>query len=166
MYRRFSGERHEGLEPKRRPEILRLFENEVYGRAPGKPEHMEFQEIEKDTVALKGMAKRKQVAIKLGKGEKELVINLLIYSPAKTKVPVPGFLTINFHGNHTVHHDPAIKITKSWVRNRNGISNNRARPEDRGSSSSRWAIEEILENGYTFATVIMEILIRILMTDT
>ena len=38
------------------------------------------------------------------------------------------------------------------MRNRNGISD-RARPEDRGSSSSRWAIEEILENGYTFATV-------------
>ena len=138
---------------KRRPEILRLFENEVYGRAPGKPEHMEFLEIEKDTIALKGMAKRKQIAIKLGKGDKELVINLLIYSPTKTKAPVPGFLTINFHGNHTVHHDPAIKITESWVRNRNGISDNRARPEDRGSSSSRWAIEEIIESGYAFATV-------------
>ena len=75
----------------RRSEILRLFENEVYGRAPGKPKHMEFMEIEKDTIALKGMAKRKQIAIKLGKGDKELVINLLIYSPTKTTAPVPGY---------------------------------------------------------------------------
>ena len=57
-----------------------------------KPEHMEFLEIEKDTIALKGMAKRKQIAIKLGKGDKELVINLLIYSPTKPRHLYPDFL--------------------------------------------------------------------------
>ena len=138
---------------KRRPEILRLFEKEVYGRSPGKPKHIEFQEFEKDTNALGGKAKRKQIQIKLCKDDKALAINLLIYSPVGTKKPVPGFLTINFHGNHTVHNDPAIKITESWVRNRNGIKNNQARQEDRGSSSSRWSIEQIIDHGYMFATV-------------
>ena len=61
-------------------------------RAPGKPEHMEFLEIEKDTIALKGMAKRKQIAIKLGKGDKELVINLLIYLQPKPRHLYPDFL--------------------------------------------------------------------------
>ena len=137
---------------KRRPEILRLFENEVYGRSPKKPKHMEFHEFEKDANALGGKAKRKQIQIKLSKGDKALAINLLIYSPVGSKKPVPGFLTINFHGNHTVHNDPAIKITESWVRNRNGIKNNQARKEDRGTSSSRWSIEQIIEHGYMFAT--------------
>ena len=77
---------------------------------------------------------------------------MLIYFPKGSKEPIPGFLTLNFHGNHTVYNDPAVKITSSWVRNRNGIKDNQARKEDRGSSSSRWAIKRIIERGYAFAT--------------
>ena len=82
----------------------------------------------KDT-SLKGMAKRKQIAIKLGKGDKELVINLLI-TLTKTKAPVPGFLTVNFQVI-TLYMRSTIEITKSWVRNRKGISNNQS--QARGS---------------------------------
>ena len=39
---------------------------------------------------------------------------------AKGRGPVPGFLTINFMGNHSVHADPAIRIPTSWVRNGTG----------------------------------------------
>lgn len=138
---------------KRRPEILKIFEDEVYGHSPGKPKHLQFQEAEEWTIALDGKAKRKQIVIHLGKGEKALAVNLLIYSPSEAKEPVPGFLTINFSGNHTITNDPNIRIPSSWVRNRNGIKNNRAREKDRGSSSSRWAINEIINRGYAFATV-------------
>ena len=138
---------------KRRSEILRIFEDEVYGHSPDKPKNMQFQEAEEWTTALAGKAKRKQIVIHLGKGEKALAVNLLIYSPSESKEPVPGFLTINFSGNHTVTNDPNIRIPSSWVRNRNGIKNNRARDKDRGSSSSRWAINEIIIRGYAFATV-------------
>ena len=137
---------------KRRPEILRLFQDEVYGHAPGKPKYIEFKEIEKSGEALKGKANRKQTIIQLGAGDKTLLVHLLIYFPKGSKEPIPGFLTLNFHGNHTVYNDPAVKITSSWVRNRNGIKDNQARKEDRGSSSSRWAIERIIERGYAFAT--------------
>ena len=138
---------------KRRSEILRLFKDEVYGNSVGKPTNMEFQKVEIEKRALEGKAKRKQIVIKLGKENNVLEINLLIYIPTKITQHAPGFLTINFHGNHTVHNDPAIKITDSWVRNQNGIKNNKAREEDRGSSSSRWSIDQIIENGYMFATV-------------
>ena len=134
-------------------EILRIFEDEIYGHSPDKPKNMQFQEAEEWTTALAGKAKRKQIVIHLGKGEKALAVNLLIYSPSESKEPVPGFLTINFSGNHTVTNDPNIRIPSSWVRNRNGIKNNRARDKDRGSSSSRWAINEIIIRGYAFATV-------------
>ena len=30
---------------KRRPEVLRLFEDEVYGRSPGKPKEMRFEVV-------------------------------------------------------------------------------------------------------------------------
>ena len=74
---------------KRRPEVLRLFEEEVYGRSPGKPKAIRFEEVEKGEDALGGKATRKQIVIHLGKGEKSLAVNLLLYLPKKTKDPVP-----------------------------------------------------------------------------
>ena len=95
---------------KRRPEVLRLFEDEVYGRSPGKPKAMRFEVVEKGVDALAGKATRKQVLIHLGKGDKALAVNLLLYLPKKAKGPAPGFLTVNFMGNHTVHADPSIQV--------------------------------------------------------
>ena len=143
------------MERKRRNEILQLFKDEVYGNSPQQPIRTEFEVIEKETVALGGNATRRQVVIKVSNANKSLDINLLIYSPSGMKSPVPAFLTINFHGNHTVSSDPEIKITQSWVRNRNGIKNNRAREMDRGISSSRWSINQVIESGYAFATFLL-----------
>src|SRR4051794_23592106 len=57
---------------KRRPEIVRLFEENVYGRAPGRPpaESFELTSIEKR--ALDGAAVRKQVTIRLAQGGPDL----------------------------------------------------------------------------------------------
>ena len=72
---------------KRRPEVLRLFENEMFGRSPGKPKAMRFEVVEKGEDALGGKAVRKQIVIHLGKGEKALAVNLLIYLPKNAKSP-------------------------------------------------------------------------------
>ena len=138
---------------KRRPEVLRMFENEVYGRSPGKPKAMRFEIVEKESEALGGKAVRKQIVIHLGKGEKALAVNLLLYLPKKVKGPVPGFLTVNFMGNHTTHADPAIRIPTSWVRNGNGTKDNKATVANRGERDSRWAIDAIISRGYAFATI-------------
>jgi hypothetical protein len=65
------------------------------------------------------------------------------------------FLGLNFGGNHTVHRDPGISVTKSWVRNNPqlGITDNRPTEKTRGAAASRWAIENILRRGYGVATV-------------
>ena len=138
---------------KRRPEVLRLFEDEVYGRSPGKPKAMRFELVEEAKGALGGKATRKQVLIHLGKGDKTLAVNLLLYLPNKTKGLAPGFLTVNFMGNHTVNADVAVHIPTSWVRNGDGIKDNKARSADRGSRATRWAIDAIIDRGYAFATV-------------
>ena len=138
---------------KRRPEVLRLFEDEVYGRSPAKPKTLRFEVVEESPDALDGKAHRRQVVIRLGKGKKALSVNLLVYLPKKAKAPVPGFLTINFMGNHTVNPDPAIRIPTSWVRNGNGIKDNKATAASRGSRSSRWGVDAIIDRGYAFATV-------------
>jgi hypothetical protein len=138
---------------KRRPEVLSLFEDEVFGRSPRKPKAMRFEVVEEGKEALGGKAMRKQVVIHLGKGKKALAVNLLVYLPRKAKGPSAGFLTINFMGNHTVHADPAIRVPTSWVRNGNGVKNNKATASSRGSRASRWAIDAIIDRGYAFATV-------------
>ena len=138
---------------KRRPEILNLFEQEVYGQSPLNPGPIRYEVVDETKGTLGGKAIRKQVIIHLGKGAKSLEVNLLIYSPQVAKQPVPGFLTINFQGNHTVHPESAIRMPTSWVRNQNGIKDNMAKEKDRGGSASRWAIDEIINRGYAFTTV-------------
>ena len=49
---------------KRRPEILRLFEENVYGKAPtGRPEGLHWKVISEDSQALGGLAVKRKVTI-------------------------------------------------------------------------------------------------------
>ena len=137
----------------RRPAILKLFAEQVYGRSPGPPDDIEFQVTSLDHDALGGKAVRKQVAIILHGPDKSLRLNLLVYQPPQTDPPVPAFLALNFRGNHTIRDEPGIAITDSWVRNGPGVVNNRATEASRGSSASRWAVEKILARGYALATM-------------
>ena len=50
---------------KRRREILRLFETEVYGRTPARQTKVQFHLNETDPHALQGLATRKQISVAL-----------------------------------------------------------------------------------------------------
>ncbi len=73
----------------------------------------------------------------------------------KTKLLVPIFLGYNFEGNHAVTTDPAVKLAHSWLRNneKEGVTENKATEQSRGSEKSRWAIEQIINRGYAVATI-------------
>ena len=140
---------------KRRPEILALFEKYVYGKAPGRPVAVKY-EIEEDDQALDGRAVRKQVAITLSNNGKSLRLDLLVYLPAGRSKPTPVFVGLNFGGNHTIHADPGIRLSSSWMRssrNLPGVVDHRATEAARGKSSRRWPIEKILQRGYGVATM-------------
>ena len=139
----------------RRPEILRLFEEQVYGRAPDEVDAMRFETLETDRNALGGEATRKQVRIHLQNNGKSEDIDLLIYLPNDVERPVPLFLGPNFYGNQTIYDDPAIRLHDEWVRNNEdfGITNNRATEASRGVRNNRWPVERIIERGYGLATV-------------
>ncbi|MDX2443931.1 MAG: acetylxylan esterase [Bacteroidales bacterium] len=139
----------------RRPEILNLFAEHMFGYAPiGKPENMSFEVYDNDPNALDGKATRKQVRVNFtGKSEGPFM-NILIYLPKKSAASVPLFLGLNFQGNHTIHTDEVITITSSWLPNRReGVENNRATEAARGVASSRWPVEEIITRGYGLATI-------------
>ena len=52
---------------KRRPEIVKLFETQQYGVAPGRPADESFEVVDKGTPAFNGKAIRRQVTIHLSK---------------------------------------------------------------------------------------------------
>jgi hypothetical protein len=137
----------------RRPEILKLFQTNVYGISPSAPKNMTFELVEMDRQALGGKAIRKQVSI-LFTGKKDgQKMDLLIYLPADAKEPVPVFIGLNFYGNHSINADPGIILNKGWMRDRGpGIVDHHATEESRGSSASRWPVEKILARGYGVAT--------------
>lgn len=136
---------------KRRPEVLRLFELHVYGRAPGKPELMTFMTTSVDKNALRGKATRKEVTVYFSGREQDPNMTILIYLPNERIGPVPAFVGLNFGGNQTIHADPNITITQSWVRS--DESKHRATEASRGAAASRWPIERILQRGYGLATI-------------
>lgn len=139
---------------KRRPEILGLFEENVYGKVPGKLQKITFRVISVDKKALNGLATRKQVSILFTGNDKGPKMDLLIYIPNDCPKPIPAFLGLNFYGNQTISKDPGIFITKSWVRNNKdyGITEHKATEASRGVRSSRWPVEMILKQGYALAT--------------
>ena len=59
---------------KRREEILKIFENEVYGIAPEWKGEIQANEISSDKNALNGKAVRKEIDLTLRNGVKELTI--------------------------------------------------------------------------------------------
>ena len=145
---------------KRRPEILNLFETEVYGRIPGQSTNMAYHVTSTEPDSLDGKATRKEVSILFTDQKGAPKINILIYLPNKTtqgsNKNTPAFLGLNFWGNHTIHTDPGITLSTQWMREKGGrekgIINNQATENSRGKSSSRWPVEKILDRGYALVT--------------
>jgi hypothetical protein len=144
----------EAWQQRRRPEVLELFREHVYGLSPAATGAIAFDLIEAETPALAGPAVRRQVRIfPLGRGV-SLWLDLLLYLPQPRPGPVPLFLAMNFFGNHTVQPDPAIILSEQWMMesDRHGIQNHRAGEAGRGTSASRWPVAHIVARGYGLAT--------------
>jgi hypothetical protein len=139
----------------RRPEILRLFETNVYGRSPGKPKELSFELTSIEQNALGGTALRKEVTAYFTREKNGPKMDILLYLPKNAKGRVPVFLGLNFNGNHAVQNDPGVRLSTAWMRDsRDGsVVNNRATEKSRGSEASRWPVDKILARGYGVATV-------------
>lgn len=138
----------------RRPEVLALFEEHMYGKIPGELKISSSKVIEEGSNGLGGKALRKQVLLSFEKNGRKLEMNMLIFLP-KGIQKAPLFIGYNFGGNHTVADDPEIFIPGVWMRNNAslGIRDNRAREKDRGISKSAWQAERIIDAGYGLATI-------------
>ncbi len=82
-------------EQQRRPEIMAMFETQVYGKTPATFDHIDFQVKNENKQAMGGKAHLKEVSIRVTRNEKQVVINLVMFTPTLTAGPVPVFLLIN-----------------------------------------------------------------------
>ncbi len=137
-----------------RPYLLKLYQQHVFGKYPGKPNGMHFKVKETDNMALGGKAIRKQVTIYFTAADTGASMDVLLYLPKNANGPVPVFAGLNFKGNHTTNPDPGIFMTTRWVANSAdvGITNHKATEASRGMQASRWPAEEMLAQGYGLAT--------------
>ena len=140
---------------KRRPEILDLFEHHIYGKMPGKPKKISFEITSIDKNALKGKATRKEVSVIMENNSTKIQMDILIYIPNFQPKPVANFIALNFYGNHSIHQDSNITLSKQWVRKKKayGIRKNRATEKSRGVLSYRWPLELIIDRGYALSTI-------------
>lgn len=108
----------------RRPEILKLFEDNVYGQVPKDFDKIEFKVLEQNYKALNGKATYKQVAVDVIRNKKVITVQVHLFIPNKIKKPVPVFLTINHRGLDTMQASPENEF---------------------------WPAEEIVNSGYAIA---------------
>ncbi len=139
-------------ERKRRPEILKIFEREVYGQTPGTRIPVSYQVKSVEKAAFGGKATRKEIRVQFPQGK---FMDLLLYVPNDARGKVPVFLGLNFLGNQSLEKDPSIPLTASWQRNNKGlgVAENRATENTRGASMLNWPVEYIISKGYALATV-------------
>jgi hypothetical protein len=138
----------------RRPEIIKLFQEYVYGRFPDAGLKKKFETAKIDSNSLGGKAIEKNIVVSFIKGRDTVQMELLIFIPVNAIKPVPLFLGMNFYGNQSVLPDQDIPVTKNYVLDKPEyhIFNNKATDESRGADSSSWPVERILERGYSLAT--------------
>jgi hypothetical protein len=139
---------------KRRPEIMQLFQDHVYGNTPTKPSDITFTVTGTKADALNGLATRKFIHIALKDHPQWAGIDMMLYVPNGLTKPAPVFVGLSFNGNHAVSTETDIPLSTRWMRESKdkGVVENRATEASRGSESSRWPLVMILKRGYAVAT--------------
>ncbi len=132
---------------KRRPELLQLFKDVMYGELPPLPDRVRYELLSEKKDARGGKAVRREVRIHFEmKDGRSHHADLLYYFPAKADGPVPVFVGLTFHGNQVVTDEPDIGITGT-------AGDIEGRPIDRthGAQTRRFPIDLLLERGYALA---------------
>jgi hypothetical protein len=110
----------------RRPEIVTLFENTIYGQMPKAYDSIKFSVKNENPLAMGGRARLKEVLIEVFKINRSVKINLVLFVPNKLKCPAPAFLLINNRGKENT--DPTRVVKSNF-----------------------WPAEMVIDSGYAIA---------------
>jgi (4-O-methyl)-D-glucuronate---lignin esterase len=110
----------------RRPEILRLYQAEIYGRIPANTPKVTWEVTETNPAAKENTALMRHVVGRIGTAADAQRVNMMVYTPSKATEPVPLILLINFGGgppaegrpaNNTQFNDPPVAtdiLSRGW----------------------------------------------------
>ena len=125
----------------RRPQILALFSNLVYGCVPEpeSPIGTDFEVVKADREFMQGKATRKDVRIRFqnDKGEAEMLV--LVFVPGKATKPAPALMIHSF--------------------DRTRSSGFREHPDQPGKLRNGWPLGDLLDRGYAFVAVYQQDLV-------
>lgn len=126
---------------KRRPQILSLFGNLVYGCVPEPPSPIEtqFTVLKTDPDFMGGKATRKDVQIRFSNDRGRAEMLILIFVPNQASKPAPAFMKHSF--NDTKSHDFE------------------AHPHQPGRLRNGWPLGEFFDRGYGFVAVYQQDLV-------
>lgn len=136
----------------RRPELIALFQHYMYGTLPPRPVQVSGKIERVDRTALDGKATLKEVTVTFGPPALP-PIHLMLVVPNRRSGPAPVVLSMNYFGNHTLLHDPAIVLSTNWMPERGtGVVNNVSTDASRGTWAEIWRTEYLIDRGYVLAT--------------
>lgn len=114
-------------ETKRRPEIVGLFEENIYGQVPNKFDSIRFNITNEKADAMDGKAHLKEVQITIWNKGNSVSFPVVLFIPNKRTKPAPAFLLINNRGKRNT--DPS-----------------------RLQKSTFWPAEMVIDSGYAIAS--------------
>ena len=101
----------------RRPEILKWFQEQQFGKAPEVSAGFSIEVTDKGTPVFDGQALRKQITLYLVEKHRAPKINLVMYLPTGKKAPSPVLVHLGFSANSTAIDDPGILPDSVWDSN-------------------------------------------------
>jgi len=130
----------------RRPEIVRLFEENQFGHSPDRPAEMTFDVFDKGTPAFGGKAVRRQVTLYFTKDKAGPKLDLLLYLPAGAAKPSPVLLNVSFSANSSAVEDSGVKQGEVWGPDKKKI------PAAQGRGFGRLPVARFIDAGLGVAT--------------
>ena len=110
----------------RRPQLIRLFEDNIYGQMPKTYDSLRFSVAEQSGLSMNGKARLKEVIIEVFRNSKSVKINVVLFVPVDATKPVPAFVLINNRPKDNT--DPT-----------------------RSKRSEFWPAEMVIDSGYAIA---------------
>ncbi len=132
----------EGWRIQRRPQILSLFSNLIYGRVPdpASPIETSYETLRTDRNFMSGKATRRDVVIRFSnqRGSAEMLI--LVFAPNAASGPVPAILKHSFDDTKSAKFE--------------------ADADREGLLKNGWPLGELLDRGFGFVAVYQQDLVR------
>ena len=138
-------------ESRRKPELLRLFQEYEYGIMLPPPADLQWLVVYRNDKALGGKATVREFLVTSSRPT--LQFRLLLVAPNFLSGVLPCLVGLNFAGNHAVLDDPGISVTTAWVGDGFSEERGHATWQDRGRESDAWDLSQCVERGYCVATL-------------